>query len=92
MLFFPIIILTIAAEKFAKTLAEEGIQDAVKLQLQTILLVLICYCAYQADFTISFFLSFPEMYLFIIGVLLALGRWIGLRFTELFRFHFLAKA
>jgi hypothetical protein len=92
MLFFPIIILTIAAEKFAKTLAEEGVQDAVKLQLQTVLLVLICYCAYQADFTISFFLSFPEMYLFIIGVLLALGRWIGLRFTELFRFHFLAKA
>ncbi|MEN0005648.1 MAG: 7TM domain-containing protein [Bacteroidota bacterium] len=89
-LFFPIIVLTIAAEKFAKTIVTEGYLEALKLQGQTLVLTMLCYLVYQADFTVAYFLTFPESYAIIIGLLLLLGRWIGLRLTEYQRFAALA--
>lgn len=85
-IFFPIIVLTIAAEKFARTIIEEGFSDALKLQAQTLLLTLMCYLVFSAEFLVGYFLTFPETYAMIIGLLLFLGRWIGLRMTEYFRF------
>lgn len=87
---FPIIVLTIAAEKFARTILEEGFADAVKLQFQTLILTLACYLVYQADFLLGFLLSFPETYLLVLALLLILGRWIGLRLNEFIRFRQLA--
>lgn len=92
LLFFPIIILTIAAEKFAKTIIETGFIDALKLMGQTLLLTLICYLVFEPDFVAGFFLTFPETYLLIIAVLLLLGRWIGLRLSEYIRFGTLFNA
>ncbi len=90
-IFFPIIVLTIAAEKFAKTIIEEGFQEALKLQAQTLLLTLICYPVFASDFMIGYLLTFPETYFLIIGLLLILGRWIGIRLTEYFRFKALVQ-
>ena len=92
MIFFPIIILTIAAEKFAKTIVEEGFADAMKLQAQTLLLTFICYLVFAPDFLVGYFLTFPETYAWIIGLLLLLGRWIGLRMTEYIRFKALVTS
>lgn len=92
MIFFPIIVLTIAAEKFARTIVEEGFFDALKLQAQTLLLTFICYLVFAPEFLVGYFLTFPETYLIIVGVLLLLGRWIGLRMTEYIRFGGLEKA
>lgn len=86
MVFFPIIVLTIAAEKFAKTILEEGFNKALTLQFQTLLLTIICYPIFQSEFAIGYFLTFPETYIILIGCLLLLGRWIGLRISEYNRF------
>ena len=85
-IFFPIIVLTIAAEKFAKTIIESGVLEALQLMGQTLLLTLVCYLIFKPDFITGFFLTFPETYASIIGLLLVLGRWIGLRLTEYIRF------
>lgn len=87
MAFFPIIVLTIAAERFARTIVEDGYWDAVQLQLQTLVVTFFCYLVFTADFLTGFFLTFPETYAILTGVVLLLGQWIGLRVTEYHRFH-----
>ncbi|MEM1219691.1 MAG: 7TM domain-containing protein, partial [Bacteroidota bacterium] len=87
MVFFPIIVLTIAAERFARTIVEDGYQEAVQLQLQTLVVTFCCYIIFTADFLTGYFLTFPETYAILIAVVLLLGRWIGLRITEYHRFN-----
>lgn len=41
--FFPIVILTISAEKYARVVVEEGFVNASKILLQTVLVTLFCY-------------------------------------------------
>ncbi len=83
---FPIIILAIAAEKFAKTIDEEGMKDALKLQGQTLFVVVLCYFVVASEFLGGFLITCPEVLLLITGCLMLLGRWIGLRLSEYKRF------
>ena len=89
---FPIIVLTIAAEKFARTIVEDGFLEALRLQAQTLLLAALCYVVFLPDFTLALFLTFPEMYAVLLGLLLLLGRWIGLRLSEYIRFQQVVKS
>lgn len=91
MVFFPIIVLTIAAEKFARTIVDSGFGEAMKLQAQTLVLTMICYFVFKPDFMVGYLLTFPETYAFLVGILLLLGRWIGIRLTEYSRFGAIAK-
>ncbi|MEM6769853.1 MAG: 7TM domain-containing protein [Bacteroidota bacterium] len=91
MVFFPIIVLTIAAERFARTIVEDGYREAIQLQGQTLVVTFCCYLVYTADFLPGFFLTFPETYLLILGLVLLLGRWIGLRVTEYRRFNWVVS-
>ena len=70
---------------------EEGFLDALKLQAQTLLLTIICYLVFAPEFLVGYFLTFPETYAMIAGLLLLLGRWIGLRMTEYIRFKALEQ-
>ncbi len=88
-IFFPIIILSIAAEKFAKVLMEEGIKNALKIQMQTLIVIILCYAIYQTEFITGFFLTFPEVLSIIVSIMLLLGRWIGLRVSEYKRFSWI---
>ncbi len=88
-IFFPIVILSIAAEKFAKIILEEGIKDALKIQGQTLAIIILCYGVYQSNFLTGFFLTFPESLAIIVSIMLLLGRWIGLRVTEYKRFSWI---
>lgn len=90
-IFFPIIILSIAAEKFAKTIMEDGAKNALKIQGQTLLVVLLCYGVYHVDFLTGFFLTFPETLAVIVSIMLLLGRWIGLRMSEYKRFSWIVS-
>ena len=86
-LFFPIIIMTILAERFAKNIMEEGYESAFKLMGQTLLVTFLCYQILSADFLPALLLTYPEVYAFLLAILLLLGRWIGLRLTEYQRFR-----
>lgn len=88
---FPIVIVTITAEQFGRKITEDGLPDALKLIGQTLLVSAVAYFAMNSRTMESFFLAFPELLLIILGLNLMLGRWIGLRLTEYYRFRWLLK-
>jgi len=84
--FFPTIILTISAERFSTLITEDGFEKATSTLLQTLLAVSVSYYMITSDWVLSIILLFPEIILFVIVISMLLGRYVGLRFTELFRF------
>ena len=89
--FFPIIILTITAERFARKIDEEGIWVALQVYIQTLLVVLICYTVLSSAFIQRVIITFPEILIVISGLSILLGKWIGLRITEYKRFYMAFK-
>ena len=85
-MFLPVIVLSITAERFAKTLVEENLVDALKMLGFTFLLAFICYPMFQANLLMGLVLTYPEIYLIVLGIMILLGRWIGLRVLEYNRF------
>ena len=86
---FPIVVITITAERFAKTIIEDGYWDAVRVILQTLFVASIAYLVMSSTTMEALFLAFPELFLMIIGINILLGRWIGLRLTEYNRFKWI---
>ncbi|MEN8228474.1 MAG: 7TM domain-containing protein [Bacteroidota bacterium] len=84
---FPIVVLTISAERFARKIEEDGYMPALLITLQTLVVVVFAYYAMNSRSMEALFLAFPEVFLVIIGINLLLGRWIGLRMIEYFRFR-----
>jgi hypothetical protein len=88
---FPIVVLTISAEKFARTITEDGFVPALGLTFQTLIVSSLAYVAMNSDSMEASFLAFPELFLSIIGINLLLGQWIGIRVIEFYRFKVLLK-
>lgn len=86
---FPIVVITITAERFAKTIVEDGYWDAVRLTIQTLFVASVAYLVMSSITMEALFLGYPELFLFIIGINILLGRWIGLRLTEYNRFKWI---
>lgn len=85
-LFFPIIILTIVSERVARKIEEEGTKSALELYGTTLLTTVIIYFILSSEFVQQFVLTFPEIILTVAGINLLLGKWIGLRVMEYYRF------
>jgi len=85
----PVIVLSITAERFAKTLVEEQLPDALKMLGSTFLIAALCYPLFQANLLLGFFLNFPETYFMLLGIMILLGQWIGMRLMEYRRFGLL---
>ena len=83
---FPTIILTISAERFSQLVVEDGFSKATSTLFQTLLAVGVCYLFFQIQFLEEVLIFFPEVLLLSIGGCMLLGRYIGLRWTEIFRF------
>lgn len=84
---FPIAILAITAERFALIEAEQGLRKSLTITGVTLLVISACYWVMDSLFLQSAIIAFPELLLSIIAVNLWLGKWTGLRVTELFRFR-----
>ena len=91
MTFFPIVILTISAEKYARIVVEEGLINASKILFQTILVTLFCYTVVNSDTIYLLIMNFPELILFVAVLSLMLGKWIGLRVSEYKRFGWIVS-
>ena len=90
-LLLPVIVLSITAERFAKTLVEEQLPDALKMLGFTFLIAALCYPIFQSNLLIGVFLNYPESYFILLGIMILLGRWIGLRVLEYNRFSVFAR-
>ncbi len=88
---FPIAVVTITAERFGRQIVEESFKDAVRLTFQTLIVAALVYFIINSRTMQAFILAFPELLLAIIGLNILLGRWIGLRVTEYYRFRWLMK-
>ena len=88
---FPIVIVTITAERFARSVMEEGMLKSMKMTVHSVVVIIFSYMAMNSSTMESLFLAFPELFLAIIGVSLILGKWIGFRLSEYDRFKWLLK-
>ncbi|SDB63043.1 Transglutaminase-like enzyme, putative cysteine protease [Flavobacteriaceae bacterium MAR_2010_188] len=84
--FFPVIILTISAERFSTLIEEHGLKDATITFGQTLISVVICYLVLYKSLVSYVLILYPEILLLVIALAMLLGRYIGLRWTELIRF------
>lgn len=90
--FFPTIILTISAERFSTLIVEDGFQKATGTLLQTLGAVSVCYALFSIQGLDTLLIWFPELLLVIIGASMVLGKYVGLRWTELIRFQPLLRS
>ena len=84
--FFPIIILTISAERFSTYILEDGFGKATNMLFQTLIAVSVCYALLSSNILASALIIFPEILLIIVVLSMFLGRYVGLRWSELIRF------
>lgn len=84
--FFPTIILTIAAERFSRATIEDGYKLAIDKLIQTLLATTVCYLSLSWQALPSILIVFPEVILLIISAAVLLGRYIGIRWVEFYRF------
>ncbi|MDY8137196.1 7TM domain-containing protein [Aquimarina sp. 2201CG5-10] len=84
--FFPTIILTIAAERFSRSTVEDGYKIAIDKLVQTLIATAICYAVLSASWLPSILVIFPEIILLVITTAMILGRYIGIRWIEFYRF------
>ncbi len=88
---FPIAILAITAERFSIITIEEGWKKAFKITFMTAIVIGFAYMAMNSLAMQALFLAFPELLLLLIAFNLWLGKWIGIRVTELKRFRWLVS-
>lgn len=92
MTLFPIAILAITAERFAILSEEEGIVKAMQLMFTTAIVIAAAYAVMSSVFMQSLFLAFPELLLVVMALNMWLGRWVGMRLTEYYRFRHLLRS
>jgi len=84
---FPIAILAITAERFAIIEAEQGFASAMTITFTSLFVISACYLVMDSVFLQSVLVAFPELLFFVIAINLWLGKWIGMRATEFYRFR-----
>lgn len=89
MTLFPIAILAITAERFAIMTEEQGYNKSFHIMLMTIVVISAAYAVMSSLFLQSIFLAFPEMLLIVMAVNIWLGKWVGMRLMEFYRFRHL---
>ncbi|MBI5442112.1 MAG: hypothetical protein HY900_12980 [Deltaproteobacteria bacterium] len=87
MTLFPVAILTVTTERFALIQSEQGFWEAAKTLIGTLVVVVACYGVLTSAFLRSLFVAFPELLLMVVALDLCLGKWVGVRLMELFRFR-----
>lgn len=84
--FFPIIITAWIIERASITWEEEGVMNALKQILNTVIVGLITYVALSSNYIRHIMFAFNEWNLVILFVVMLLGTYTGYRLTELKRF------
>ena len=84
---FPIAILAITTERLGLMLEEEGVRRTLKVTGMTLMAIAACYAVMNAITFQILFMSFPELLLVVIFLDIWLGRWLGLRVLEFWRFR-----
>jgi hypothetical protein len=79
--------LAITAERFALIEVEQGLRKAGFITFNTLVVISAAYFVMDSLFLQSMILAFPELLLVVIALNLWLGKWIGMRVSEIYRFR-----
>ena len=86
---FPMVIITWTIERFAVIQIEDGTAAALRTTASTVLVAVLAYYVMGYQPLKAYLFAFPELLFGILALLLLLGRYTGIRLTELWRFrHF----
>lgn len=88
---FSLILLASISERFTNLLASKQTTTALMLSLQTILLGMICFLVISSQSVQTAFLNYPWIILLSFPVNYFIGRFTGLRLSEIYRFRELLK-
>ncbi len=89
MTLFPIAILAITAERFAIMTEEQGYFKSLHIMLMTAIVIAAAYAVMSSLFLQSMFLAFPELLFLVMALNIWLGKWVGMRLMEFYRFRHL---
>jgi hypothetical protein len=85
--YFPIAVMAIASERFYLAMTEQGLEDAGRQMGGTLLVVMACYLVMNSLAMQVLVGGFPEVLLLVIAANVYLGRWVGVRLLEYWRFR-----
>ncbi len=83
----PLIIMIMVVERFSITQLESGTQYSLIVSLGTIMVACLVYWIISFEVIQLFMSLFPELLLAVLGLLIVIGCYTGLRWTELLRFR-----
>ncbi len=85
---FPVLVLVLLAEDFSRVQLGKSIRTALSLTVETLVLALLSYFLLTLEPLRRYALLNPEAFLFIVLVMdILVGRYVGLRFMEYWRFR-----
>ncbi|MEO1137644.1 MAG: 7TM domain-containing protein, partial [Pseudomonadota bacterium] len=87
---FPMVILTMTIERMSIVWEENSAGEAIKQGLGSLLVAAITYLAMTNSNVEYLMYQFPELLLVLMGLCVFMGRYTGLRLSELWRFKALA--
>jgi hypothetical protein len=87
----PMVILTMTVERFYLTAEEDSPRIATQLLANTVVVAVCCYLVLRWQTVGRMLLSYPELHLLTVAVLILLGRYSGYRLNELLRFRDLVR-
>jgi transglutaminase-like putative cysteine protease len=85
--YFPIAVMAIASERFYLALVEKGKNEAAKQLTGTLIVVLGCYIVMNSLAVQMIVSGFPEVLLLAVAANIYIGRWVGVRMLEMWRFR-----
>lgn len=88
---FPMVILTMTIERMSIVWEESSAGEAIKQGVGSLAVAAITYLAMTNTYVEYLMYHFPELLLVLMGLCVLMGRYTGLRLSELWRFRALAK-
>ena len=88
---FPLVIMAMTIERVVVAWEENGSRDTIKQSAGSLLIALLSYFIMSAPVIVSTMFIFPELQLVLFALAIMMGRYIGYRLTEYFRFSELGK-
>lgn len=86
---FPIAILAITIESYFNRVLEVGTQQALAVMAQTLMVIVVVYWVLDQHFVQAVVFTFPEVLLATAAGFLLIGRYVGIRLLEFWRFRWL---
>jgi hypothetical protein len=88
---FPILILILLGDSIVSVQLHKSLTETLTITSTTLLLGLLGYLLATSEVVRNYLIVYPELVLLVIPLNIAIGRYFGLRLTEVFRFREFVK-